>query len=212
VWDAVEKALNNPSILMEAVTEVKNPTADTSNEGGQLELAISNLRGEEARVLEAYRLSVLTPDQLASELQLISDRRQLLDKQRREMLQQSQPAHSVRASVEDTCRQFRERLRHLSFDTKRAILRLVVRRIVFEGDRVRISGVIPLADKGSDERVDVHSGSVGQAASAIAGTGTDSRARNHATMAEFTLVGGVTRSREVAVAASRGKPRQSNCS
>ncbi|MDP9049506.1 MAG: recombinase family protein [Acidobacteriota bacterium] len=225
VWDAVEKALNNPSILMEAVTEVKNPTADTSNAGGQLELAISNLRGEEARVLEAYRLSVLTPDQVASELQLISDRRQLLDKQRREMLQQSQPASSLRASVEDTCRQYRERLRHLTFDTKRAILRLVVRRIVFEGDRVRISGVLPLVDEDRSADSEAHRRSVNQTAGVIAGTETDSRAhnpsviasmearsraRNPAAAAEFTLLGGIIKSREVAIAASRANLVKAN--
>jgi site-specific DNA recombinase len=75
VWDAVEKALSNPASLMEAVTEVKNPKSDAVNAGAQLELAIASIRGEESRILEAYRLSVLTPDQLARELQLISDRR-----------------------------------------------------------------------------------------------------------------------------------------
>ena len=68
---------------------------------------------------------------------------------------------------------------------------------------MRISGVIPLVNKDPNEEVGVHNRSVDQAAGIIAGTGTDLLARNPTGSAEFTLIGPVARSRDLAVAASR---------
>ena len=224
VWNAVEKALNDPAILTKAITEVKSPVIAASNEGTQLEAAIASLRTEEARVLEAYRLSVLTPEQLARELQLLADRRSLLEKQQRDM-RSTESTRSAETSVAITCKQFRERLKNLSFETKRSVLRLLVRKVIFEGDQVRISGIISLLADGGIMGTEVHSRARNPDASeiadmevhtrglnngGIAGTEVDSRARNPAAFAEFCLIGHVIRDRELATAANRANLVKAN--
>lgn len=209
VWGAVEKALNNPAMLMKAISEVKNSPAHHDDAAAQLEGAIAGLRTEEARILEAYRLSVLTPDQLARELAMISDRRQLLDKQRGELLRSSQPAQLARASAEDICQQFRERLGNLSFEKKRSILRLLVKRIVFKGNQVVISGSIPLPDTGTHAFAEADSRAK-QPGGGIADTEIYHLARNNVALAEFTLAVPVIRSQELAMAARRANLIKAN--
>ena len=204
VWDALERALNEPAILAKAIGEMKQPVVSATNEGVQFDAALDSVAREEKRVVEAYRLSILTPDQLAHELELIAGRRKLLEKQKRDLAQYLQPALPVTASVDDYCRQIRDRLSNLTFETKRSIVRLLVRKIVFEGDQVRISGVIRLPDRngnsaklpiddGSDdggiENTEVHSRARNPAnSSGIRNTEVDTPERNPAIHAEFTLV------------------------
>jgi site-specific DNA recombinase len=142
VWTALETALNDPATLTKAIEEIKRPAEAPKQETDQIEVAIQKLHMEETRILEAYRLSILTSDQLARELESIANRRKLLEKQAQ---QSKQPRLIItRDSVEESCRKIRERLPRLTFETKRSILRLLLRKVVYEGDQVRISGVIPL--------------------------------------------------------------------
>lgn len=184
VWAALESALNDPTILTKAIEEIRQPAIFNNQQPTQIQTAIENLRNEEARILEAYRLSILTPDQLARELGSISSRRKLLEKQDKELRHQ-QPV-STQESVEDYCRKIRQRLPRLTFETKRSVLRLLLRKVVFEGSQVRISGVIPLRVGGK-----------------IANTTTNHYAHNPAANAEFSLVVPVSRNLTRAQASSR---------
>jgi hypothetical protein len=165
----MENALNNPEILTRSIQEIKQPEKLESDAGSQVVAALNGIKTEEARILEAYRLSVITAEQLARELESLAGRRGVLEKQQIEIAQPIQSDHSVKMSVEDYCNEVRRRLVNLTFETKRNVLRLLVRRIVFEGSQVRISGVIPLAASGG-----------------IAGTGVDSLERNP-TQARFSI-------------------------
>jgi len=208
VWDALERALNDPAILTKAIGEIKQPIAPASNDLIQLDAAVAAVAGEQKRVLEAYRLSILSPDQLARELELIEGRRQLLEKQKRELNQRRQPALPVSVSVDDYCREIRERLGNLTFETKRSIVRLLLRKVVFEGDQVRISGVIRLPDRnGNPAKLPIGDGSDG---GGIGTTGVDSRGRNPATNVAFTLVQAIDRNSERAAAASRANLIKAN--
>lgn len=146
VWTAMLAALNDPGILTKAIGEIRRPAISPNSQAVRVQPNLENLRKEEARILEAYRLSILTPDQLARELESIASRRKLIEKQESELIR-PKPA-VTRGSVEDTCRKIRGRLPRLTFETKRDILRLLLRRVVFEGNQVTISGVIPLQDGG----------------------------------------------------------------
>ena len=64
VWEALERTLNDPAIFTKSISEMKQPIAPVSNDVLQLDAAVAAVAGEEKRVLEAYRLSILSPDQL----------------------------------------------------------------------------------------------------------------------------------------------------
>ena len=186
VWHALEKALDNPKLLTQAIEGIEHPATSGDHAEAQLLAALDGIKNEEARILEAYRLSILKPEQLARELELLEARRQALEKQRRELAVPSPKAHSVQLSVKEYCDEVRRKLSHLTFETKRNVLRLLVRRIVLEGERVRISGVIPLVAPG-----------------AIANTGVEPYVHNAALAANFTLTAEVRRDYAAARAASR---------
>jgi site-specific DNA recombinase len=193
VWSAVENALNNPEMLMRAIEGITQPANSDVNVGSQLQSALDGINNEESRILEAYRLSVITPQQLARELESLAGRREVLKKQQSELVHPSQTDHSVQMSVEDYCNEVRKRLVNLTFETKRNVLRLLVRHIVFEGARVRISGVIPLAASGG-----------------VATTGVGPCGRNTAMTANFTVCGPILRDLEAARAASRANLTKAN--
>jgi len=193
VWLAVENALNNPQMLTRAIQEIKQPEKLESDVGSQVATALDGVKTEEARILEAYRLSVITSEQLARELGSLAGRREALEKQQNEFAQPSSADRSVQMSVEDYCNEVRRRLVNLTFETKRSVLRLLVRQIVFEGGQVRISGVIPLAESGG-----------------IVSTGVDPCGRNSTTNANFTICGPILRDLEAARAANQANLVRAN--
>ena len=192
VWTALKTALDDPSVLMKAIEGIRQPAAP-DDRSVLVETAIGTLRMEEARILEAYRLNILTPEQLARELESIASRRTLLERQERE-LQQPQPVSALN-SVEDSCRTIRRRLLHLTFETKREILRLLLRKVVFEGDLVRISGIIPLKVDGGIATTEAQHGE--RNGGGIADTTIRQNERNRATqecrLANFVLITKVRR-------------------
>ena len=191
VWAALETALNDPAMLMKAIKEIRQPAKPAGQQHTQIQTAIENLRREETRILEAYRLSILTPDQLARELESISSRRKLLEKQGSE-LRHLQPV-LTQEPVEDYCRKIRQRLPHLTFETKRSVLRLLLRKVVFEGSQVRISGVLPLRVGGK-----------------IVDSMTNHCAHNPAADAEFSFIAPLLRDSTRAQAARSMNLRKAN--
>lgn len=201
VWSAVETALDNPDMLTKAIAEIRQPITPSRQESDQIETAIESLGKQETRIIEAYRLSILTPDQLASELESIASRRKLLEKQERErQLPQQAPTQTL---VEECCRKIRQRLPRLTFETKRSVLRLLLRKIVFEGNQVRISGVIPLITGGEIVDTAADHRAHNSASGGITDIMTDHYAHNPAVEARFFLVAPVSRDSRRAQAASR---------
>jgi site-specific DNA recombinase len=199
VWTALETALNDPATLTKAIEEIKKPVKVLESQTEQIRMGIEKLRTEETRILEAYRLSILTPDQLARELESIANRLEFLEKQAQ---QAKQPGPIVtRDSVEESCRKIRERLPRLTFEAKRNVLRLLLRNVVYEGNQVRIAGVIPLKIDG--EIVDTTANHRAHNAGGIADTTIDHYGHNPANNAEFSLVVPVNRNSMKAQAASR---------
>jgi hypothetical protein len=126
-------------------------------------------------------------------MELLTARRQALEKRQGELADMKETSPSVKLSIEEHCTEVRRRLAKLTFETKRNVLRLLVRRIIFEGNQVRICGVVPLAQQG-----------------AIATTGVDSCGHNAAMQATFSLAAGVHWDPAAARAASRANLVKAN--
>lgn len=219
VWTTLETALANPDILEQAIQDIKRPLASSDNGSKQAQEALENIRSEEARILGAYRLGILTPDQLAGQLESIAVRRRFFEDQQKAADQSAQPKISVHKTVQEYCQEIRERLSQLTFETKRAVVRLLLRRIVFEGDLVRITGVIPLRQPSGVGGAASHRDDRGHAGGGVATTGTDRSGRNLAPVGNadrpagellFELVRQVERDHTAAVAASRANLVKAN--
>lgn len=163
VWNAVADAFANPEVIKAAASPENDSSKEPNgieNEGIQNSLA--QLETEESRILDAYRREILSPEQLAKELQGLQARRKILESRQSELARtnQSGPAE-MQGSLEEYCRIVAAKLAVLDPAKRQQILRLLLRSVVFEGERVRIRGIIPLTPAGQ-----------------IASTGSDSYARN----------------------------------
>jgi site-specific DNA recombinase len=148
VWSALETALNNPDILEQAIQDIQRPVAPPEDGSKHVQEVLGNIRTEETRILEAYRLGILNTDQLARELAAIAARRQFFEDQKK-AAHAEQLTIPLHMTVQAFCEEIRQRLSQLTFETKRAVIRLVLRQITFEGVSVRIAGIIPFKSAGS---------------------------------------------------------------
>jgi site-specific DNA recombinase len=142
VWQALEAALRNPKLLVGAIRRIDERVTSGNDHDQQIEAALDGIKQEEKRILEAYRQSIITPEQLAGELAALEGRRKMLGKeQARES--SSGVKQKIQSGIKEVCAELCDRLANLTFETKRSVLRLLVKQILFSGDQVKISGMIP---------------------------------------------------------------------
>lgn len=209
VWTALERAIDNPSMLLKAVEEVHKPVFDVS-QAEQVQKALDGIRAEETRIVEAYRLAILTPEQLARELDTLKSREALLLMQEKESVESQVPA--TVESIEEACNRIRARISDLSFDTKREVIRLLLRKVTFEGDRVRVAGVIPFGAAGGIGGTTADYCARNPAAGDSEESAGAKRAENATNGAPFSLVVPLIRDRARAQAASRANLARANAS
>ncbi len=161
VWQALREALLNPSIIID---QVRRQAEEKAAEAGkrhfqisELEAALEQVRREEERVLEAYRQAIITPSQLSQELSRLRSRTSTLEARNAELgRDDAGPAPAeVQKSVEQYCRLVSRRLDEMDTGEKQRLLRLLVEEIIFEGDRIRIRGIIPLIPDGELDQAEI---------------------------------------------------------
>jgi site-specific DNA recombinase len=150
VWSAVEEALLKPELLLDQVEKhqlrVQRQASHLRTEIREIEAGLEGVRREEARIIEAYRKEVLSPAQLGEELEKIKARTAALEARKGKIAEEGSPAEDadVRRSAVDYCLKVAVRLKALTAEERQHFLRLLIDQVVFEGERVRIKGIIPL--------------------------------------------------------------------
>lgn len=150
VWEAVKRAILRPEIITQGIEslELETAKAATAKERDAYELAqaLEKVRHEEHRVLEAYRLGILSAAQLGAELDGLKPRLAALEDRRAAVQPVAWPIgkQQARRSIAAYCRLAARRLNHLTDAERQQFLRLLLREVVFEGTIVRIRGVIPV--------------------------------------------------------------------
>jgi len=150
VWNAVSEAFQSPDVIAEAITVAGESTKalpPINSEKEEIGRGMEQIDTEESRVLHAYRLEILSPEQLARELEAFRARRMNLQSRKSALDRESQPkAAFVRRSLEEYCQVIAGKLATLGWEKRQRLLRLLLRSVIFEGDQVRIRGIIPLSD------------------------------------------------------------------
>src|ERR1043165_3802561 len=188
VWSAVEEAVLNPAIINEQVAKYRKREESNArqlhSESDQIERDIKKLANEESRVLEAYRMGILSPSQLGQELEKLNVRKNVL-RNRTTYMEEHPPKSTLQAvmqSVTDYCRQAAERLKSFTPEERQQFLRLILDRVIFEGGQVRIKAVLPLSLAGAVRaaRADIDTGEKTAASNGgIASTTMHSYGRNN---------------------------------
>jgi site-specific DNA recombinase len=191
VWDSVEQALLNPDLILKHVQLFEEQDDAAIKEGCERQLhvkrSLAALEAEERRLIEAYRLSVLSAAQLGNELEKLNVRKAGLENERA-TLDISQPSsqENVGKSIRDYCEEVAQNLASFTVEERQQLLRTLVRTITFDGAEVRIRGEIPLPP--SDSSFPVPMPAQGSPSSnEIANTMTRQRDRNPASIANTTI-------------------------
>jgi hypothetical protein len=147
---SVAETILNPRMLRDAVKELREKEVhDRQHERIAAETSKREsvrLQNEEDRVLEGYRMGVLSPAQLAHQLEVLRSKRAALSAGVREESRSLMDVSDMSAelSLEDYCRKAKANLAQFGFDEWQCLIRTIIESIRFEGDRVTIHARIPL--------------------------------------------------------------------
>ena len=156
VWSAIEEAVLNRELIADQIKDLTaNRVAVTEQlrtEESEIERAQLELQSEEGRILEAYRKSIITPEQLGVELEQINTRKSALAARASRISRNvaSTSAPISKRSLRDWCDLAAKELKRFTKQDRERFLRLLVNEIVFEGERIRIRGVIPVPTSKDD--------------------------------------------------------------
>lgn len=168
VWNAVVEAIQNPSLIFKQVEEFHRRklahVSKINDELKEIDLELDQIRKEEDRLLEAYRLAIIKPSQLSREMEKINLRKASLERRKASLINrnESQPLAEVQHSLTSYCRTVARRIGEFSFEERQRFLRLIINQIVFEGEQVRIRGIIPLPTGISSSAAQVESDDVNE--------------------------------------------------
>jgi len=150
VWHAIQEAVLNPSLIAEQLKKFykreKTNAQGMRTEIDKIEEALRQVQKEESRIIEAYRTGVLSPAQLSRELEQFKVRRGSLEARKAKIATNPDlPDFSlIERSLIEYCEIAARRLKSYVHEERQRFLQLLLTGILFEGDRVRIKGIIPL--------------------------------------------------------------------
>lgn len=149
VWEAIAEMILNPALIVEQLEGRERAAAAkatlSASEIKEVAQGTAQVDEEERRVLEAYRLGVLTPAILGRELEQLKVRRNTLVQRQAELNAQSRQPNvpALRRTIFDYCREVAQRLEALSEAERQRLLQLLIEVVIFKGDEVTIRGFIP---------------------------------------------------------------------
>ena len=151
VWDTIADILAHPQPVaryLKRKGKDQEKTLKVATEAVQLlERQIEELKGREEKIASEYASGILKPEQIAILMNGVEIRRQKIAEKHataeREIERLGIPATEVSAGMQKTFRLINKKIANASFDTKRAVLKLLVEKIVLEKKKATIKVRIP---------------------------------------------------------------------
>lgn len=151
VWNAVVNAILNPDLISTQIQDFeRNPDQDQTASvasRNEIEEGLRQLEAEESRLLDVYRLGVISPSQLSRELEKLKPRKASLSERLTILnsLPLTAPTPVIKRTIADYCALLADSIQSFGFAERQELLRSLVTKIVFEGKSVRIRGIIPMS-------------------------------------------------------------------
>lgn len=153
VWDEFTNAIRSPKLIIQQLETLKDQkrykASSIQNDITDVEKQLSGLQCQEERLLDAYREQALSVDQLKDQMDKIKAQRGKLEQERHALRYKQENALSkttMEKSIRDYCKQVDRKLETIKddFDSKRYLLTLALNRVIIDGKKVRIKGIIPV--------------------------------------------------------------------
>jgi len=150
VWGAVAEAVNNPTLIADQVARREKRKAELHQthrgQAAELEIALAAIDQEESQILKAYRLHILSPEQLTRELDQLKARRSVVDARLVAIKGESTaPSEATSETIFESCERLARELESFTFEERQRFLQLLVDQVVVEGDKIIIKGVLPVS-------------------------------------------------------------------
>jgi site-specific DNA recombinase len=145
IWNAVKNWLEKPEIIRFGIKSVaQHNHMEIQSRVEHNTQALEQIQTEEKRLIQAYRLGVLTADQLSEELKGLQARKALVNRvDQKNTIRVGTEA--IAGSLMNYRRHISQRLEMLTKEQQREILQHLVVKIIFEGERVKIIGRIAVS-------------------------------------------------------------------
>jgi len=149
IWEYVKKLLSDPELLKARYEEGRgDPAVDDEEERERERIGrkLGALDREVGRLIDAYQAEVIDLPELKERRERIEEHGRMLKRRLSEIgAKRAQREQEIRLlrGLEQFSLSVQEALEDPSFETKQQVLRLVVDRIVVEGDKVVIHHVVP---------------------------------------------------------------------
>jgi site-specific DNA recombinase len=156
VWAAIREAISKPQIIVRQLMRLQKQKADSRKaapgERQEIEEALRGISQEEERIVEAYRLNILSPELLAREMEKLKARKAALEARKASMAQEAALADQpeIHRSLKEYCQLARKRMRRFNQEERQRFLRLLIHEAVYTGTNVRIKGAIPIQSEMRD--------------------------------------------------------------
>ncbi len=146
VMGAVRRVLSNPELILKSFEKLnKQKASQAARRHAEAKAAgkrLAALAEEEQRVLQAYRTGVITPAQLALQLEHLAQRRKTIEAVRTGPNDPSPIGDQQAMSLRETCAALAERLDALDPEGWRALLRTLIKHIALQKEKIEIQGRI----------------------------------------------------------------------
>jgi len=155
VWQTISEAIQNPDLVIEQIKK----HSDTVNENAEkleqeikvLEQKLIGVKRGRDRFLDAYGEGTITKQELKELMDKSREEESFLARERARLVEQFSKVMStseIKRNIYDYCTAIKPHLETLSFQEKRQILQLLVRKVILEHDgTVRIKATIPIREE-----------------------------------------------------------------
>jgi len=153
VKGAMRNVLLNPAIILDPLRKLNeaeaHETSQRENTAHTVGRESKRLDAEEQRILDAYRTGMISPSQLAGQLEKLKAQRATIDLQRIELESAaSVPPEQAEKSVTEYCAEAAANIGSFTADEWKDLLRTVVQSVIFNGAGIVLRGRIPISDSG----------------------------------------------------------------
>src|SRR5215469_5599757 len=150
VWEEVSARLQDPALVLLAYQQPQPPRSEearSSEADERLATQIKFANRELSRLLDAYQNGVIELAELQKRRQLVNSKLEMLERER-ELLEKTaveqKKAVDLKASLEEFANLISSNLKHISFENKQKLLRLVLDKVVVKDWRVDVHYNLPL--------------------------------------------------------------------
>jgi site-specific DNA recombinase len=154
VWEDLCMVLTDPEQIGLALQRAQGGQwlpQDIQARQGSMRRALVQLQRQQQRLLDAYLAEVVDLPEFERKRQEVRQREETLVDQQRQLeaiVRQQLDLRAIATSIEAFCRQIREGLNHASFDQRRALVELLIDRVIVTGNEAEIRYVVPTSPGG----------------------------------------------------------------